>query len=104
MEFVPKKIYLPDKCEVQLVKCSIQFDISLGFRGQLIFPVSTKIKITSSHYISEVAKLFMQSANSSTNPCRMRHKCRAGVANLFSPCAKIFRHANIHSFSLLSNV
>ena len=23
-----------------------------------------------------VAKLFMQSANSSTNPCRMRHKCR----------------------------
>ena len=43
-----------------------------------------------------VAKLFMQSANSSTNPCRMRHKCRAGVANLFSPCAKIFRHTNIH--------
>ena len=60
-----------------------------------------------------VAKLFWQSANSSTNPCRMRHKCRAGVANLFSPCAKIFRHTsihlkmrhtNIHSFSLLSNV
>ena len=43
-----------------------------------------------------VAKLFMQSANSSTNPCRMRHKCRAGVANLFSPCAKIFRHTSIH--------
>ena len=40
-----------------------------------------------------VAKLFMQSANSSINPCRMRHKCRAGVANLFSPCAKIFRLA-----------
>ena len=43
-----------------------------------------------------VAKLFMQSTNSSTNPCRMRHKCRAGVANLFSPCAKIFRHTSIH--------
>ena len=28
----------------------------------------------------------------------------SGVANLFSPCAKIFRHTNIHFFSLLTNV
>ena len=57
----------------------------------LIFANISKERVTTG-----VAKLFMQSANSSTNPCRMRHKCRAGVANLFSPCAKIFRHTSIH--------
>ena len=77
------------------------------------FSIRVQKKAYSPPSKSGVAKLFMQSANSSTNPCRMRHKCRAGVANLFSPCAKIFRHTsihlkmrhtNIHSFSLLSNV
>ena len=83
-------------------------------RDGRIYPIPSAISRTPSLHLSRlragVAKLFMQSANSSTNPCRMRHKCRAGVANLFSPCAKIFRHTsihlkmrhtNIHSFSLL---
>ena len=45
-----RKFKYEEKYETQLARYLIQFGISLGFMGQIIFPVPTVISVEPPHY------------------------------------------------------